>query len=103
MVLAVVGAVLRITTSTSPDVVRLVLEGRLVGPWVPEAAAAWTQIAAIRGTRHVDVDLCDVLAIDADGRSLLARIAREGGRLIARGCAMREVVREIHGEHAGVQ
>ena len=86
---------LRITLVPSADVVRLVLEGRLVDAWATEADVTWQRALAQRGTRDLEVDVRDVLALDATGRALLARMAREGARLLACGCAMREVVREI--------
>jgi ABC-type transporter Mla MlaB component len=86
---------LRITLVPATDVVRLVLEGRLVEAWAMEADATWQQALAQRGTRALEVDVREVMAVDAAGRTLLARMARDGARLLACGCAMREMVREI--------
>ena len=91
---------LRITTDGSAAVLRLVLEGRLAGPWVVEADAAWTRACATRAGRTLEVDLREVLAIDPAGRDLVARMAHDGARFLACGCAMREVVREIAEAHA---
>ena len=95
---------LRITLVPTPDVIRVVLEGRLADAWVAEAAATWQRALATRGTRDLEVDLREVLALDDSGRALVARMSGDGARLLACGCAMREVVREIaaaHGPTAG--
>lgn len=86
-------AMLRITTAESAGGLRLVLEGRLTGAFVQEAAAAWIQLS--RTPTRVEIDLCEVLAVDEEGRRLLARMADAGVQFVARGCAMREMVREI--------
>ncbi|MCC7123456.1 MAG: hypothetical protein IT178_01305 [Acidobacteria bacterium] len=87
--------VLRITLQPDTDAVRLVLEGRLADAWVSEAEATWRHAQAIRHGRSVEVDLRDVLAVDDAGRALLGRMAQAGARLLACGCAMREMVREV--------
>ena len=86
---------LRITVSPAPDAIRVVLEGRLVDAWVAEAGTAWDRARAGRGSRPLEVDLREVLAIDEGGRALIARMSGDGARLLVCGCAMREMVREI--------
>ena len=86
---------LRITLVPTSGAVRLVLEGRLADAWVAEAAAAWERALATCGARGLEVDLREVLALDDGGRALVARMSGDGARLLACGCAMREVVREI--------
>jgi hypothetical protein len=87
---------LRITTLHDDGRIVLKLEGRLAGPWVEEVDACWRAVAAA-GDRPIDVDLRDVLLVDAAGEAELARMHRAGARLLARGCCMRELVREIDG------
>ncbi len=87
--------VLRITLQPDTTAVRLVLEGRLADAWVGEAEASWRHVQAIRDGRAVEVDLREVLAVDPAGRALLGRMSCAGARLLACGCAMREMVREV--------
>lgn len=101
MVLAVPAAVtvpmLRISTLNLDDRVVLKLEGRLAGPWVQELESSWRVARAT--SRTVWIELCDVLHVDERGKALLARLHREGARLVARDCEMRALVDEI--EHEG--
>lgn len=86
---------LRISTQPAADRMVMKLEGRLVDAWVREADTSWQSALADAGTRPIVIDLCEVYAIDDAGRDLLARMYRGGADLWARGCLMRETVREI--------
>jgi hypothetical protein len=86
---------LRITTQLADDTAVLALEGRLAGPWVAEADARWREAQAERGTRPLVVDLREVLGMDEGGRALLSRMLRADVEVRVRGCAMRELVREL--------
>jgi hypothetical protein len=89
----------RITSHIDDDLV-VKVEGCLAGPCVPALDACWHEaIVAGLGLR---VDLTDVCHVDHDGRALMARMYHAGTRFVARGCAMRELVREIAdpGPHA---
>ena len=91
---------LRVTRHDAPESTRLTLEGRLIGAWVAEADGAWRD--ALAASRHLPiiVNLCDVSAVDSAGRELLRRMRENGAVFAARGCAMRELVREIEREIA---
>jgi len=89
---------LRVTRHDTPESIRLTLEGRLIGAWVAEADGAWQDV--LTASRHLSivVNLCDVSAVDSTGRALLLRMQKQGVVFEARGCAMRELVREIERE-----
>lgn len=70
---------LRITTEKSAEGVRLIIEGRLVGPWVEELQT--TVITAGALSESVQLDLSDVHFVDAEGLALLSFLQREGVRL----------------------
>lgn len=72
----------------------------MVGAWVAEADGAWHGVLDAPWPRSVVVSLCDVSAVDSSGRDLLMRMHRHGVVFEARGCAMRELVREIEREIA---
>jgi anti-anti-sigma regulatory factor len=85
---------MRITTRKRAGEIVLTLEGCLTGAWVNELDACW--IAAHRNPGGPTVvDLSDVRWVDEAGRELLARMHRGGARLVAQGCFMSELVREI--------
>ncbi len=67
---------LRITPATRPAVAtHLVLEGRLVGPWVAELQAA---VMAAGSLSRVHLDLSGVHFVDAQGLALLHRLQDQG-------------------------
>jgi ABC-type transporter Mla MlaB component len=89
--------VLRITTQETGHALRLRLEGRLTGTWVPELEAAWRAARHAHPGQPLLVDLREVDVVDAAGRYLLALLHEAGVGFEARGCAMCELVREITG------
>ena len=68
---------LRITISEldGPNV-RLVLEGRLAGPWADELDRVWGETAPQLRSRNLSIDLRDVTYIDAEGKRVLSKILR---------------------------
>jgi hypothetical protein len=71
--------VLRISVRQDPDTLSLVVEGRLVGPWVDELR----RVAYERSTTGVSftIDLCELIAMDARGHALLDELLRAGATL----------------------
>jgi len=86
---------LKVTTDVGADRIVLKVEGKLSHAWVREADASWRMVLASANGRAIAVDLRDVYAIDDAGRELLTRMHQAGAQLMARGCVMRETVREI--------
>lgn len=78
----------------SPHSLLLVLEGRLAGSWVEELDAYWRKMSEEDHHRAV-IDLAGVTFVDADGKSLLARLWGQGAELQASGCLTRCIVDEI--------
>ncbi|SLM47207.1 conserved protein of unknown function [Nitrospira japonica] len=74
----------------------LVLEGRLVGPWVGEVDTCWNRMAPEQQKRTV-IDLSSVTFVDGEGKALLTRMWKTGATLRATGCLMRCLVEEITG------
>jgi hypothetical protein len=89
---------LKISTETdaTQGKVRLVLEGRLIGPWVEELNRCWLAIADARAERpDVLVDLTGVTFIAPEGKALLASMWQRGVTFHAAGCLTRCIVEEI--------
>lgn len=91
-------AMLRVTRQDTAGSIQLTLEGRLAGAWVAEADGAWQGVLEASLPVPVIVNLYDVSGVDSSGRDLLMRMHQHGAVFEVRGCAMRELLREIERE-----
>jgi len=88
---------LKITPHITGDSTRLVLEGRLAGPWVDELERVWQDSKqSIAGS--LVVDLTGVTYIEQAGKGLLSRMWRDGAELLATGCCSRSILEDIMSE-----
>jgi ABC-type transporter Mla MlaB component len=85
----------RITTRGADGELVLTLEGYLTGDWVRELETCWQTIIAEAPGARLRVDLTGLWRVDAAGRDLLSHMYRAGARLVAKGCVMPVLVREI--------
>ncbi|MGC2110028.1 MAG: hypothetical protein WA655_10965 [Candidatus Korobacteraceae bacterium] len=72
---------LRISVEENPDALSLILEGRLVGPWVDELRRLCQERGAPVKGRQTTVDLCEVTAMDDQGQALLDDLFQRGAAL----------------------
>lgn len=72
---------LRITTEQHADSLSLILEGRLVGPWVEELRKVSSEQGASHGTPLV-LDLRGLTAMDDEGQALLNGLRQAGATLL---------------------
>ena len=86
---------LKITTHKHSDSTTFQLEGRLAGPWVEELKRCWTSAATQAEKHPFSLDLSGVTYVDTAGKELLKAIHREGATLVASGCLMNCLVREL--------
>lgn len=85
---------LKITPQRTGHSTRLMLEGRLAGPWVDELERAWRDSKeSITGS--LVVDLTGVTFIEQEGKALLSRMWQEGAELLAVGCCSRSILEDI--------
>jgi hypothetical protein len=89
---------LRITVQEDGTLWRLHLAGRLEGAWVAETENTWLS-APVSG-RRIEIDMREVIWIDAAGRRLLKAMNQAGARFIAKGVAMEALVEELTGNPA---
>jgi ABC-type transporter Mla MlaB component len=76
---------LRISINYAADATTLLLEGKLVGAWVPELDQCWRGVTGTGRPAPVVVDLNGVSWVDSQGRALLREMHRTGARLEGRG------------------
>lgn len=74
---------------------RLMLEGRLGGPWTAEVENAWTVAGEHLDGRKLVVDLRNVTHISAEGESTLFRLMREGARFSCKGVLTKHVLKQL--------
>ena len=87
----------RVTEQCAAGRLVLKLEGRFSSDVVGELEAGWQAATQKAGDAPIWVDLSDVWTVDGAGQEQLARMHRAGVRFVTRGCAMRELIREICG------
>lgn len=75
------GAMLRISVEENPGAVSLIVEGRLVGPWVDELQRLCDERGAPGKHLQTTVDLCGVTAMDTRGQALLDNLFRRGATI----------------------
>ncbi|MGH9557057.1 MAG: STAS domain-containing protein [Terriglobales bacterium] len=76
---------LRISIEYTAETTTLRLEGKLVGPWIPELEHCWRGVTGTAKPAHLIVDLNGVSWVDSSGRALLREIHSAGATLEGRG------------------
>lgn len=72
---------LKISAEKKEDSLRLILEGRLVGPWVTELRRVCREYGAPAKTIKLTVDLCGLTSMDTAGQELLQDLFDHGASL----------------------
>jgi anti-anti-sigma regulatory factor len=86
---------LKITTIETPTAQKLVLEGRLTGPWIPHLSSHWEEICREHPERKFIVDLNGVTRIDRVGEKALATMKSKGAEFLASGILMKHLLRRM--------
>lgn len=89
---------LRIYIHEDQPVATLVLEGKLVGPWVKELERCWEIVFAKHPKKSMLLDLRDVTFIDLEGRALLRTMRRNGVKLLSQGVLIDALIAQIEAE-----
>ena len=74
---------------------RLVLEGKLAGPWTTEVEKAWRDAGSQLQGRKLIVDLSNVTLISADGEDMLLRLMGEGAKFSCGGVLTKHVLKRL--------
>jgi hypothetical protein len=78
---------------------RIVLEGKLIAPWVAELKKAWKALAADLAGREFVVDAGDVTFISREGENALLELMRHGAKFQCRGVFTRHIVEQLTRRH----
>ena len=74
---------------------RLVLDGKLIAPWVTELKKTWKTLGADLGEREFVVDLGDVTFISREGENALLELMRYGAKFQCRGVFTKDIVQQL--------
>jgi hypothetical protein len=74
---------------------RLILEGKLIAPWVAELRAAWKAAKADLQGRQLMIDMVDVNCISQEGENALLELMIEGAEFRSRGVFTKHVIQEL--------
>lgn len=86
---------LRISVTDSRTERRLVLEGKLIAPWVAELRTAWKAANRESEDRALVVDLENVTAMSQEGENALLELMGEGARFRCRGVLTKHVIQQL--------
>ena len=85
----------RISIADTPSRRTLIVEGTLIGPWVPELRAAWRHRNKELGERELLIDLCNVTVISREGEDAIFDLMKEGAKFSCGGVLIRHVLKEL--------
>ena len=85
---------MKISLVESPRRRRLIVEGKLIAPWVAEFAAACEKAMADLHGRELIIDLRNVTGISPEGESVLLQLMRKRVNFQC-GLFMKEVLRQL--------
>jgi hypothetical protein len=74
---------------------RLILEGKLIAPWVAELRAAWKAAKTDLQGRGLLIEMRDVTCISQEGENALLELMTEGAEFRSRGVFTKHVVQEL--------
>lgn len=86
---------LRITIHNDAAAIRLIVEGKLTGPWVEELKKCWESVLRAEPGPPLQVELSAMTLVDAEGKALLTEMHRQGVKLAAVGLMTQAIIEEI--------
>jgi hypothetical protein len=86
---------LKISVVDSRTERQLVLEGKLIAPWVAELRTAWRAANREIAGRQLVVDLKNICVISQEGENALLELMSEGARFRYSGVVAKHVIQEL--------
>lgn len=86
---------LRISVIDSRTERRLVLEGKLVAPWVAELRTAWKTVNGAIECRALVVELKNVCIISQEGENALLELMNAGAKFRCSGVLCKHVIQDL--------
>jgi hypothetical protein len=88
-------AMLRISTIETKSERRLVVEGKLVEPWLAELKRSWCNAGEGLEGRKLVIDLHNVTVISSEGESVLYELMQEGAQFSCGGVLTRHLLKRL--------
>ncbi len=86
---------LRISTIDTRSERRLMVEGKLVQPWLEELRNSWSGAAEGLEGRKLVIDLSNTTVISSEGETLISDLMRQGARFSCCGVLTRHVLKRL--------
>jgi hypothetical protein len=86
---------LKISILDTPSQCRLMIEGKLIGPWATELAKVWRQATADLNGRTLIIDVKGLTAITEDGENVLLELMKEGASFRSSGVFTKQVLKRM--------
>jgi len=85
----------RISTIDTRSQRTLVVEGTLIGPWVPELRSSWRNASQDLGGRKLVVDLSNLTVISREGEDAIFDLMKKGAKFLCGGVLTRHVLKQL--------
>jgi hypothetical protein len=86
---------LKISVIDSRTERRLVLEGKLIAPWIAELRSAWKAANGEIEDRSLVVDLENITVLSQEGENALLELMSEGAKFRCRGVLTKHVIQQL--------
>jgi hypothetical protein len=86
---------LKISILDTPSHRRLVVEGKLVGPWAAELRRVWREATEDLNGLELVIDLKGLTAITEDGEVVLLELMNAGARFRSSGVFTKQVLKRL--------
>jgi hypothetical protein len=86
---------LKISILDTPSQCRLMIEGKLIGPWATELARVWRLATADLNGRTLIIDVKGLTAITEDGENVLLELMKEGASFRSSGVFTKQVLKRM--------
>jgi hypothetical protein len=73
----------------------LIVEGALVGPWVPELRTSWRNAGQELGERKLVIDLCNLTVISHEGEDAIFDLMKKGAKFSHGGVLIKHVLKQL--------
>jgi hypothetical protein len=87
--------VFKISIVDTPSQRTLVVEGTLIGDWVPELRTTWRNSSQELGGRKRVVDLNNLTVISVEGEDVILELMKEGAKFSCGGVLNRHVLKRL--------